>query len=51
MKYYVNLKTQEKTQATNKAFEWYKQGYNVAIVNNNKIVNKWIKEKRTKNED
>ena len=48
MKYYVNLKTQEKTQATSKAFEWYKQGYNVAIVNNNKIVNKWIKEKRTK---
>ena len=48
MKYYVNLKTQEKTQAINKAFEWYKQGCNVAIVNNNKIVNKWIREKRAK---
>ena len=48
MKYYVNLKTQEKTQATNKAFEWYKQGCNVAIVSDNKIVNKWIREKRTK---
>lgn len=48
MKYYVNLKTQEKTQATNKALEWYKQGYNVAIVNDNKIVNKWIREKRAK---
>ena len=48
MKYYVNLKTQEKTQATNKALEWYKQGCNVAIVNDNKIVNKWIREKRTK---
>ena len=48
MKYYVNLKTQEKTQASNKAFEWYKQGCNVAIVNDNKIVNKWIREKRAK---
>lgn len=48
MKYYVNLKTQEKTQATNKALEWYKQGCNVAIVQNGKIVNKWIKEKRAK---
>lgn len=48
MKYYVNLKTQEKTQATNKALEWYKQGCNIAIVNDNKIVNKWIKEKRAK---
>lgn len=48
MKYYVNLKTQEKTQASNKALEWYKQGCNVAIVNNNKIVNKWIREKRAK---
>ena len=48
MKYYVNLKTQEKTQATNKALEWYKQGCNIAIVNGNKIVNKWIREKRAK---
>lgn len=48
MKYYVNLKTQEKTQATNKALEWYKQGCNVAIVNDNKIVNKWVREKRAK---
>ena len=48
MIYYVNLKTQEKTQASNKALEWYKQGCNVAIVNNNKIVNKWIREKRAK---
>lgn len=44
MKFYINLKTQEKTQATIKAFEWYKQGCNVAIVNDNKIANKWIHE-------
>jgi hypothetical protein len=48
MKYYINLKTQEKTQASNKALEWYKQGCNIAIMNDKKIVNKWIREKRAK---
>lgn len=44
MKYYVNLRTQEKTQATNNAFLWYKKGCNIAVVENNKVINKWIHE-------
>ena len=48
MKFYVNLKTKEQTQATNKAFLWYKKGCNIAVVENNKVVNKWVHEPRKK---
>lgn len=48
MKYYINLRTNERTQATSQAFLWYRNGANIAIVQDGKIINKWVHTQRIK---
>lgn len=42
MKYYINLNTKEKTQSSLIAYQWYRNGSNIAVYIDGIWANDWI---------